>query len=65
MTEEIFSLILKIATYDGDTEYANYEEMTLDEKNAGGIAMKAIDVKRVAYVAYQLGKLEGQRECNL
>lgn len=61
MTEDIFNLILKIATYDGDTEYRNYEELVNDFENAGSMALVPPEVKRIAYTAYTLGFENGKK----
>lgn len=62
MQEEVFNLILKMATYDGDTSYGCYEDLICDDENAGRLALSPLDIKRIAYVAFELGKAEGMRE---
>ena len=59
MTEDTFNLILRLATYDGDTAYENFAELVADFKNVGGMALNPYELKRIAYVAYTLGKNEG------
>lgn len=62
MTEDIFSLILQLATYDGDTFYSSYEELVLDFRNAGAMALVPAEVKKIAHVAYMLGRKDGAEE---
>lgn len=60
MTEDLFNLILRIVTYDGSTEYSCFDELIADEKNAGQIAINAMDIKRLIYTAYNLGIEKGK-----
>lgn len=61
MDEELFNLILQIATYNGDACYNNTEEMEKDFKIMNSVSLTPEEVKRLVFTAYCFGKnkLEG------
>ena len=56
MTEEMFNLILQIATYNGDACYSSYEEMEKDYKALNTVSLTPLEVKRLVNTAYLMGK---------
>ena len=62
MIEEIFNLILQIATYNGEACYNNYEEMEKDYKILKAVSLTPEEIKRLVYTAYTYGKFEKEKE---
>lgn len=56
MTDEIFELILRIGTYDGETRYSSYGEMREDYKKIGSIALTPEDIRQLVFTAYEIGR---------
>ena len=56
MTEEMFNLILQIATYNGEDCYSSYKEMEQDYKVLNTVSLTPLEVKRLVNTAFLMGK---------
>lgn len=56
MTDEIFNQILQIGSYNGKSCYNNYEEMEQDYKTLNFVSLTPLEVKRLIFTAYIMGK---------
>lgn len=56
MTEELFNLILKISTYNGEACYNNVEEMEQDYKLNNFVSLDPKEIQRLVFTAYEFGK---------
>ena len=56
MNKELFDLILKVATYDGDACYNNIEEMESDYKINKFVSLTPLEIKKLINTAYEFGK---------
>ena len=56
MTEDLFNLILKTATYNGEVCYNNAEEMEGDYKVNKCVSLDPTEIKRLVFTAYEFGR---------